>query len=93
MSPIALALVGVQIFCKVVSYGGVRNGKCYKMTLGLVVVGYRIYSINRPGRLLNFWTLRVGTYSRWVLFLGWALIKFHTFQVVVIDFILQQNSK
>ena len=21
---------------------------------------YRIYSINRPGRLLNFWTLRVG---------------------------------
>ena len=25
---------------------------------------YRIYSINRPGRLLNFWTLRVGAYSR-----------------------------
>ena len=24
--------------------------------------GYRIYSINRPGRLLNFWTLRVGAY-------------------------------
>ena len=24
----------------------------------------RIYSINRPGRLLNFWTLRVGAYSR-----------------------------
>ena len=23
---------------------------------------YRIYSINRPGRLLNFWTLRVGAY-------------------------------
>ena len=23
-------------------------------------MGYRIYSINRPGRLLNFWTLRVG---------------------------------
>ena len=23
----------------------------------------RIYSINRPGRLLNFWTLRVGAYS------------------------------
>ena len=27
----------------------------------------RIYSINRPGRLLNFWTLRVGAYSRWAL--------------------------
>ena len=27
-------------------------------------VNYRIYSINRPGRLLNFWTLRVGAYSR-----------------------------
>ena len=25
---------------------------------------YRIYSINRLGRLLNFWTLRVGAYSR-----------------------------
>ena len=28
---------------------------------------YRIYSINRPGRLLNFWTLRVGAYSRWAV--------------------------
>lgn len=26
MSPIPLALVGVQNFCKVVSYGGVKNG-------------------------------------------------------------------
>ena len=34
---------------------------------------YRIYSINRPGCLLNFWTLRVGAYSRW------ALIKFSPF--------------
>ena len=25
---------------------------------------YRIYSINHPGRLLNFWPLRVGAYSR-----------------------------
>ena len=25
---------------------------------------YRIYSINRPERLLNFWTLRVGAYWR-----------------------------
>ena len=30
----------------------------------LVKYIYRIYSINRPGRLLNFWTLRVGAYSR-----------------------------
>ena len=40
---------------------------------------YRIYSINRPGRLLNFWTLRVGAYSRWALIWGWALIKFSPF--------------
>ena len=40
---------------------------------------YRIYSINRPGRLLNFWTLRVGAYSRWALIRGWALIKFSPF--------------
>ena len=29
-----------------------------------VLFTYRIYSINRPGRLLNFWTLRVDAYSR-----------------------------
>ena len=40
---------------------------------------YHIYSINRPGRLLNFWTLRVGAYSRWALIRGWALIKFSLF--------------
>ena len=40
---------------------------------------YRIYSINRPGRLLNFWTLRGGAYSRWALIRGWALIKFSSF--------------
>ena len=27
-------------------------------------VAYRIYSINRPGSLLNFCTLRVGAHSR-----------------------------
>ena len=47
---------------------------------------YRIYSINRPGRLLNFWTLRVGAYSRWALIRGWALIRINT--VVV-----QQQNK
>ena len=36
---------------------------------------YRIFSINRPGCLLNFWTLRVGAYSRW------ALTKFSPFLV------------
>ena len=41
-------------------------------------VAYRIYSINRPGRLLNFWTLRVGAYSRW------ALIKFSPFSASVV---------
>ena len=25
---------------------------------------YRVYSMNWPRRLLNFWTLRVGAYSR-----------------------------
>ena len=40
---------------------------------------FRIYSINRPGRLLNFWTLRVGAYSRWAFIRGWALIKFSPF--------------
>ena len=40
---------------------------------------YRIYSINRPGRLINFWTLIVGAYSRRALLRGWALIKFSLF--------------
>ena len=39
---------------------------------------YRIYSINRPGRLLYFWTLRVGADSRW------ALIKFSTFSARIV---------
>ena len=32
--------------------------------MSAVFSGYRIYSINRHGRLLNFWTLRVGAYSK-----------------------------
>ena len=47
-------------------------------------VDYRIYSINRPGRLLNFGTLRVGANSRWALIPGWALIKFSTFSASVV---------
>ena len=49
-----------------------------------MVDAYRIYSINRPGRLLNFWTLRVGAYSRWALIRGWALIKFSAFSASVV---------
>ena len=51
-------------------------------------IKYRIYSINRPGRLLNFWTLRVGAYSRWslirggLLFEAGRLLNFHHFQQV-----------
>ena len=42
-------------------------------------LSYRIYSINRPERLLNFWTLRVSAYSRLALIRGWALNKFSPF--------------
>ena len=33
------------------------------------------YSINRPGCLLNFWTLRVGAYLRWALIRGGRLFE------------------
>ena len=46
---------------------------------------YRIYSINRPGRLLNFWTLRVGAYSRWALIRGWALIRRNTVLPIILS--------
>ena len=49
---------------------------------------YRIYSINRPGRLLNFWTVRVGAYSRWALIRGWALIRINTVTVIVAGVII-----
>ena len=48
------------------------------------VFKYRIYSINRPGRLLNFWTLRVGAYSRWAFIRGWALTNFSPFLASVV---------
>ncbi len=47
-----------------------------EQSLGIPDGGYRIYLIKRPGRLLNFWTLRVGVYSGWALIRGWALINF-----------------
>ena len=59
-----------------------REGACYyslvpraSLTQGLT---YRIYSIKRPGRLFNFWTFRVGAYSRWALIRGWALNRINT---------------
>ena len=30
------------------------------------------------GRLFNFWTSRVGAYSRWALIRGWALNRINT---------------
>ena len=53
---------------------------------------YTGYSIKRPGRLLNFSTLRVGAYWRWALVRGWALIKFSPFSASS-KLILQQNNK
>ena len=53
----------------------------------LISFSYRIYSINRPGRLLHFWTLGVGAYSRLgayqilTIFSKWSMC------------ILQQNNK
>ena len=40
---------------------------------------YRIYSVNRPGRLLSFLTLRVGALIR-----DWAFIKFSPFSAGVV---------
>ena len=47
---------------------------------------HRIYSIRRPGRLLNFWALRVGGFSRR------ALTKFLLFSASG-KLIFQQSSK
>ena len=41
-------------------------------------IPYLFDYINRPGRLLDIWTLRVGAYSRW------ALIKFSSFSASVV---------
>ena len=45
---------------------------------------YSIYLINRPGRLLNFWTLRVGAYSRWALIWGCVFLKFSLFSASIV---------
>ena len=38
--------------------------------------------MNRPRRLLNFWVLRVGAYSRWLLIRSWALTFFTIYECV-----------
>ena len=38
--------------------------------------------MNRPRRLLNFWVLRVGAYSRWLLNRSWALTFFTIYECV-----------
>lgn len=49
-------------------------------------LAYHIYLINRLGHLLNFWTLMLDSYSRWIL------IKFSSFSKSR-KFILTQNYK
>ena len=67
-----------QLFLNFTQFVGGTNGT------GKLRVSYCIYSINRPGRLLNFWTLRVGAYSWWAFIRGWALIKFSPFSASVV---------
>ena len=38
--------------------------------------------MNRPRRVLNFWVLRVGAYSRWLLIRSWALTFFTIYECV-----------
>ena len=47
--------------------------------------------IKRPGRLLNFWTLRVAAYSRWAFIRGWALIKFSPFSASTVKPVLNSH--
>ena len=44
-----------------------------------------LYSISHLGRLLNFWTLRVGAYWKYALIRGWALMKFSPFSESVMS--------
>ena len=59
---------------------------CSSSVYRLTAFNYRIYSINHPGRLLHFWTLRVSGYSRWALIRGWALIKCSPFSASEVCF-------
>ena len=56
------------------------ESECYQQThLGCCCQIPYLFDNNRPGQLLNFWTLEVGAYSRWALIRGWVLIKFSPF--------------
>ena len=53
--------------------------KTYALSVEIIAIVSNCYcclSCLRPGRLLNFWTLRVGAYLRWALIQGWAVIEF-----------------
>jgi len=52
-----------------------RNLRCYKKDTNFRFGKYRIYSINRPGRLLNFVDLESGR-----LFEAGRLLNFHNSQ-------------
>ena len=54
----------------------------FQLTLyNVITVFIRLTAL---GRLLTFWILRVGAYSRWTLIRGWALIKFSPFSTSVV---------
>ena len=84
------------VFCVVVFYKYIPNNiliKCNKQQEKYLVsrekivhrmLNTGIHSINRPVRLLDFWTLRVGACSRWALIRGWTLIKFSSFSASVV---------
>ena len=59
--------------------GGTRKGVGAYLSLSLsgreVRWGGRLFE---AGRLLNFSAFRMGTYSRWALIRGWALIRINT---------------
>ena len=64
------------------TYNFIADESCLLFSIILKVLSgsekYRIYSINHPGRLFYFWNVIVGSYSRWVLIRGWALIPINT---------------
>ena len=74
-------LLGIETF-KSLSLWKMVESSYFTSRGTCVLFCYRIYWINWC--LLNFWTLRVGAYSRWELIRGWALIKFSAFSSSVI---------
>ena len=56
-------------------------------------VYYRIFSINRPGRLLHFWTLRVALIRGGRLFEAGRLLNFLHFQQVKYVYFATEQQK